>query len=224
VTTFRSFAPVLAAGAESGVPQKPQNANPSGFSRPQEGQIAIARVYGGAVRGTACTNAASVNGIDETLGILRGLSQQLLITNSLRGVCQLLLATGQFERAEPLAQELQDDGFAMATAGLERDEDALRLEAAVDAKWEELGVAARPRVLETWRERDLGGARARLGEPQASAALVEGRAMAWEEAVEFALGKKPGLIGAVDWNLAQVRLHSGSWRTAGATRSTRGPA
>ena len=59
------------------------------------------------------------------------------------------------------------------------------------AEWEELGIATRPRVLEAWRERDLGAARARLGEPRATAALEEGRAMAWEQAVELALGKKP---------------------------------
>jgi hypothetical protein len=151
---------------------------------------------------------------------------------SLRGVCQLLLATGQFDRAEPLAQELGDDhyladcaqhrrdyalaeqyrlsalddllrtgvetnqaseifGLAMVAAGLGRDEDAVRLEGAVEARWEELGIAARPRVLEAWRERDLGAARARLGEQRATAAFEQGRAMAWEEAIELALGKKP---------------------------------
>ena len=129
---------------------------------------------------------------EENLELARSLGQQSLVTTSLYGVCQLLLATGEFERAEPLAEELQDDhyladcamhrrdytlaarhysrnlelwiregdvvsqtfqvlGFAMALAGLGRDEDALRLEASIDATWEELGVAVRPRVLETWR-------------------------------------------------------------------------
>jgi predicted ATPase/class 3 adenylate cyclase len=165
---------------------------------------------------------------ERNLELARSLGHEPLVTESLTGVCQLLLATGQFERAEPLAQELQDDhfladcamhrrdyalaarlyarqiekwlltadvfsqtfevlGFAMAAAGLGRDEDAIRLEAAVDVKWEELGVAARPRVLETWRERDLGAARARLGEPRATAAYEEGQAMTWEQAVELAL-------------------------------------
>ena len=170
---------------------------------------------------------------EQNLELARSLGQQSLVATSLGGVCQLLLATGQFERAEPLAEELQNDhyladcamhrrdytlaarhysrqleawirdgdvvgqtfqvlGFAMALAGLGRDEDALRLEAAIDATWEELGVAARPRVVETWRERDLGAARARLGEPRASAASEEGRSMTWEQAVELALREKPG--------------------------------
>jgi predicted ATPase/class 3 adenylate cyclase len=165
---------------------------------------------------------------EQNLELARSLGQQSLINVSLGGVCQLLLASGQFERAEPLAQELQHDhfladcamhrqdyalaarhyarqvekwvltadvfsqtfevlGLAMAAAGLGRDEDALRLEAAVDTQWKELGVAARPRVLETWRERDLGAARARLGEPRVTAAYEEGQAMTWEQAVALAL-------------------------------------
>jgi predicted ATPase/class 3 adenylate cyclase len=166
---------------------------------------------------------------EENLGLARSLGQPSLVTDSLSGVCQLLLATGQFERAEPLAQELADDhyladcamhrrdyalakghyarkveawlvtgdvvgqtfdvlGLAMATAGLGRDEDALRLEAAIDAEWKELGIAARPRVLERWRERDLGAARVRLGELRATAAAEEGRRMTWEQALDLALG------------------------------------
>jgi hypothetical protein len=80
----------------------------------------------------------------------------------------------------------------MIAGGLGRDEDAVRLEGAVEAKWEELGYAFRPRVLETWRERDLGPARARLGEQRATAAFQEGQAMTWEQAIELALGTKPG--------------------------------
>ena len=168
---------------------------------------------------------------DQNLELARSLGQQSLVATSLIGVCQLLLATGEFERAEPLAEELQDDhfladcamhrgdytlaarhysrnferwfrdgdvvgqtfevlGFAMALAGLGRNEDALRLEGAIDATWEELGVAARPRVVETWRERDLGGARARLGESRASALLEEGRKMRWDQAIELVRGEE----------------------------------
>lgn len=170
---------------------------------------------------------------EQNLELARALGEQWLIDFALSGVCQLLLATGQFERAEPLAQELQSDhyladcamhrrdyavaarhyllelegwllagdrigqtfevlGFAMAIAGLERDEDALRLEAAIDAEWAELGVIARPRVLETWRQRDLGAARSRLGEPRATSASEQGRTMTWEQAIELALANKPG--------------------------------
>jgi predicted ATPase/class 3 adenylate cyclase len=168
---------------------------------------------------------------EQNLELARNLGRQSLVTTSLNGVCQLLLATGQFERAEPLAEELHQDhfladcamhrqdytlaarhysrylersiqdgdvvgqtfqvlGFAMALAGLGRDENALRLEGAIDATWEELGVAARPRVVETWRERDLGGARARLGEPRASALFDEGRKMRWDRAVELVRGEE----------------------------------
>ena len=81
----------------------------------------------------------------------------------------------------------------MVAAGLGRDEDAVQLEGAVEARWEELGIVSRPRVLEAWRERDLGAARARLGEQRSTAAFEEGLAMAWEEAIELALGKKPDL-------------------------------
>ena len=168
---------------------------------------------------------------EQNLELARSLGQESLVASSLNGVCQLLLATGQFERAEPLAEELQDDhyladcamhrrdyalaarhysrnlelwiregdvlsqtfqvlGFAMALAGLGRDENALRLEGAIDATWEELGLAARPWVVETWRERDLGGARARLGEPRASVVFEEGRKMTWDQAVQLVRGEE----------------------------------
>ncbi len=170
---------------------------------------------------------------EQNLELARSLGQRSHVATSLAGVCQLLLATGQFERAEPLAEELQDDhyladcamhrqdymlaarhysrrlelwirdgdvvsqtfevlGFAMALAGLGRDENALRLEGAIDATWEELGVGVRPRVVETWRERDLGAARSRLGEPRASAVLEEGRKMRWEEAVGLVRSEELG--------------------------------
>ncbi len=169
---------------------------------------------------------------EQNLELARNVGHDTLLRYSLRGVCQLLLATEDFERAEPLAQELDDDhyladcaqhrrdyslaeqhrrsaledalttgaeslqvteifGLAMIAAGLGRDEDAVRLEGAVETRWEELGIASRPRVLEAWRERDLGAARARLGEQRATAAFEQGHAMAWEEAVELALGKRP---------------------------------
>jgi len=89
-----------------------------------------------------------------------------------------------------LQQAIEVFGLAMIAGGLGRDEDAVRLEGAVEARWDDLGVAFRPRVLETWRERDLGAARARLGERRTRAAFDEGRAMAWEQALELALGNK----------------------------------
>jgi predicted ATPase len=182
---------------------------------------------------------------EENLERARKLGHQALVNSSIAGVCQLLVATGEFERAEPLARELQasmrdseDVGnmvsgdhylsdcamgrrdytlaeehrlralettlrigdvmqqtvevlcLACAVAGLGRAEDALRLEGAVDAKWQELGVSHAPPLSEAWRERDLVPARARLGEPRARAAFDEGRAMTWDQAVALALGEK----------------------------------
>jgi hypothetical protein len=77
-------------------------------------------------------------------------------------------------------------GLAFTAAGLGRDEDAFRLEGAVDAKWNELGVPHAPPLTEAWRERDLGPARARLGEARADAAFDEGRAMTWDQAIKLA--------------------------------------
>src|SRR5437870_10907141 len=91
-----------------------------------------------------------------------------------------------------MQQTLEVLGLAFTAAGLRRDEDALCLEGAVDAKWKELGVSHAPPLSEAWRERDLGPARGRLGEPRASTAFDEGRAMTWEQAIELALGKEVG--------------------------------
>jgi predicted ATPase len=183
---------------------------------------------------------------EQNLELARSLGHQPLVNRSLAGICQMLVVTGEFGRAEPLALELHASmrdsedvvymsaadhyladcamhrgdytlaeqhrlsaletaltsenvmqqtfeilGLALTAAGLGRDEDAFRLDGAVDAKWEELGVSALalPFYL-AWRERDLGAAGARLGEPRANAASDEGRAMTWEQAVELALGTR----------------------------------
>ena len=88
-----------------------------------------------------------------------------------------------------MQQTIEILGLAFAAAGLGRDEEALRLEGAVDAKWKELGVDHAPPLSEAWRKRDLVPAHARLGEPQATMAFDEGRAMTWDQAIELALGK-----------------------------------
>jgi len=44
-----------------------------------------------------------------------------------------------------MQQTIEILGLAFTAAGLGRDEDALRLEGAVDAKWRELGVSHAPR-------------------------------------------------------------------------------
>ena len=187
---------------------------------------------------------------DQNLELARRLGHHALVNRSIAGVCQLLVATGQFDPAEPLARELhastrdsedvgcivsgdhyladcamqQRDyalaeqhrlsalattlaigdvmqqtieilGLAFAAAGLGRDEEALRLEGAVDAKWKELGVDHAPPLSEAWRKRDLVPAHARLGEPEATMAFDEGRAMTWDQAIELALGKT-GPVGS----------------------------
>jgi tetratricopeptide (TPR) repeat protein len=164
---------------------------------------------------------------EQNLELARSLGDDALLEQSLHGYCLLLLATGDFARAEPIAEELGNEhyladcaqdrgdyvsaakyrlsvladavasgrqtqqvtevfGLAMIAAGFGRDEDAVRLEGAVEARWDELGIAARPRVVAMWRERDLGAARARLGEDRASALYEEGRVMAWDRAIELA--------------------------------------
>ncbi len=90
-----------------------------------------------------------------------------------------------------MQQAIEIFGLALTAAGLARDEDALHLEGAVDAKWKELGVPVDVLpFFAAWRERDLGAARARLGEPRANAAFDEGRAMTWDQAIELAVGQK----------------------------------
>jgi len=181
----------------------------------------------------------------QNLELARSLGHQALVSRSLAGVCQMLVVSAEFERAEPLALELyastrdSEDvvsmcaadhylsdcamhrrdytlaeqhrlsaletaltsenvmqqaveilGLALTAAGLGRDEDAFRLEGAVDAKWEELGASLALPFYLAWRERDLGAARARLGEPRANAVFDEGRAMTWDQAIELALASE----------------------------------
>jgi predicted ATPase len=169
---------------------------------------------------------------EQNLELARSLDHDTLLPMWLNGYCLLLLATGKFDLAEPLAEELGNEhyladcaqhrrdyalaeqyrlsvlesaltdghdiqqvievfGLAMIAGGLGRDEEAVRFEGAVEARWEELGIGSRPRVLETWRERDLGAARDRLGEARAAALYREGRAMGWDQALELAMSKTP---------------------------------
>ena len=190
--------------------------------------------------------ARAVDLFEQNLEHAQRLGHHALVSRSLAGVCQMLVVTEQFARAEPLALELyasmrdSEDvmfmcagdhyladcamhrrdytlaeqhrlsaletalasenvmqqtieilGLALTAAGLRRDEDALRLEGAVDAKYEELGASLTflP-TFAAWRERELGAAHARLGEARASTVFDEGRAMTWDQAVEFALASQ----------------------------------
>jgi predicted ATPase/class 3 adenylate cyclase len=190
--------------------------------------------------------ARAVDLFQQNLEQARRLGHHALVSRSLAGVCQMLVVTKQFARAEPLALELyasmrdsedvmfmcagdhyladcamhrQDYtlaeqhrlsaletalasenvmqqtieilGLALTAAGLRRDEDAVHLEGAVDAKYEELGASlALLPFFGAWRERDLAAARARLGEPRATTAFDEGRAMTWDQAIELALASQ----------------------------------
>jgi len=175
-------------------------------------------------------SARALEMFEQGIELARAIGNETWLTQFLQGVCQVLLRDGEFERAEPLAELLEDDhfladcaqhrldytraeqyrlraleeflaagsesnqaievfGLAMIAAGLGRDEEAVQLEGAVEARWEELGIGSRPLVLETFRERDLGAARTRLGEARAAALYEEGRAMSWDQALELALGK-----------------------------------
>jgi hypothetical protein len=64
-------------------------------------------------------------------------------------------------------QTMEVGGIAFTAAGLGRDEDALRLCGAVDAKWKELGLAEIHPFVESRRRRDLGAACGTLGESRA---------------------------------------------------------
>jgi predicted ATPase len=211
-----------------------------------ETELAVARDSLGWALYSCGEKSQALQVFEQNLELARRLGHQALVSRSLAGVCQLFLANGEFELAEPLALELyastreSEDvscmvsadhylsdcamlrgdyalaeqhrltalgttlvigdvaqqtievlGLAFSAAGLGRDEDALRLEGAVDAKWNELGVTHAPPLSEAYRERELGQARARLGEARATAAFDEGRGMTWDQAIEFALGEKP---------------------------------
>jgi len=209
-----------------------------------ETELAVARDALGWALYMRAEKSQALQLFEQNLELARRLGHQALLNRSLAGVCQLLVATGEFERAEPLALELHAStresedvscmvsgdhylsdcamlrrdytlaeqhrlsalgttlvigdvmqqtieilGLAFTAAALGRDEDALRLEGAVDTKWKELGVSHAPPLSEAWRQRDLDPARARLGETRATAAFDEGRAMTWDQAIELALGK-----------------------------------
>src|SRR5712691_8557626 len=71
VTTFRSS--LRTGAAASGVAHSPQNFCPSGFSVPQEGQMAIAGDYAGmSFERNESTDASVVEGTTEAAGVGTG--------------------------------------------------------------------------------------------------------------------------------------------------------
>jgi predicted ATPase/class 3 adenylate cyclase len=77
-------------------------------------------------------------------------------------------------------------GVAMAAAGNDDPERALRLAASVEALWESLGMSISIAFWDALLERYIGPARAQLGE-EADAIWAEGRALPFDDAVELAL-------------------------------------
>jgi predicted ATPase/class 3 adenylate cyclase len=155
------------------------------------------------------------------------------------GVCQVLVALGEVERAEPMSRELLDltrgdprgehfayhfladcalvrgdtkeaeeryrqslraalplgdvietsfevQGVAMAAAGNGDARRALLLAGAIEALWESLGTSISIAFWDALLERYLDPARERLGS-EADTVWAEGRALAFDEAVELAL-------------------------------------
>jgi predicted ATPase/DNA-binding SARP family transcriptional activator len=81
-------------------------------------------------------------------------------------------------------------GVAMAAAATGDLRRALRLAAAVEALHESLGLPLGDTFFEALLQRHIGGARESLG-AQADAVWAEGRAMAFEDAVDFASTQSP---------------------------------
>lgn len=79
-------------------------------------------------------------------------------------------------------------GVAMAAAAAGDSRLALRLAGAVDSLWESLGLPYGDTFWEALLERHIGGAREALG-AEADTVWAEGRAMAFEEAVELAMAR-----------------------------------
>ena len=74
----------------------------------------------------------------------------------------------------------------MAAAGNADPRRALLLAGSVEALWESLGISISLAFWDTLLERYIGAARERLG-AEADAVWAEGRAMAFDDAVQLAL-------------------------------------
>jgi hypothetical protein len=188
-------------------------------------------------------DVASLAAFEEAHSIRQGLPDRAGETRALVGVCQVLVALGEVERAEALANELmeradgdlrtrhfashfladcsllRDDcadaeeryreslraalelgdvfeasievqGVAMAKAGRGESARALELAGSVEALWRSLGTDMHVAFWDRLLDRYLGRARTALG-PDAEAARTRGLELAFDEAVELALGKAP---------------------------------
>ena len=188
-------------------------------------------------------NAADISpafdAFEQSLELRRELGDRPGETRALVGVCQMLVAAGEVERAESLSLELLEladadprtehfayhfladcaltrgnteeaeqryresleaalplddvietsfevQGVAMAAAGNADPRRALLLAGSVEALWESLGISISVAFWDTLLERYIGAAREQLG-VEASAVWSEGRAMAFDDAVQLAL-------------------------------------
>ena len=73
----------------------------------------------------------------------------------------------------------------MAIAGSGDPDRALRLAASVEALWESLGISMSVAFWDALLDRYIGGAREQVGE-KADAIWAEGRALAFDDAVQLA--------------------------------------
>ena len=183
----------------------------------------------------------SLDAFERSLELRRALADRPGETRALVGVCQMLVALGDVERAESLSRNLLEmadgdprtehfafhfladcalirgdaeeagtryreslqaalplgdqletsfeiQGVAMAAAGTGDPARAVLLGGAADAIWEDRGVAVSVRFWLDLLERHIGGAREALG-AEAEAVWAEGRALAFDDAVELALAE-----------------------------------
>ncbi len=188
-------------------------------------------------------NSGALDAFEKSLEIRRGLSDRAGERRALCGVCQVLVAMGEVERATVLSRELlgmaggdprsehfafhfladcalidgecevaeqryrdslraalplgdvietsfEVQGVAMAAAGSGDLVRGIQLAAAVEALWESLGTTFSIPFWNALLERYIGTARAALG---ASGAVHwnEGRELAFDDAIELALGAAP---------------------------------
>ena len=187
----------------------------------------------------AADDSGSLEAFEQSLELWRELDDRPGEVRALLGVCQVLVAMGNVERAETLSRELLEigdadprtehfavhfladcalirgeteeaekryreslraalaigdvietsfevQGVAMAAAGNADPQRALRLAGSVEALWESLGVSISVPFWDKLLEGYIGGAREQLG-AGADSIWAEGRALAFEDAVELAL-------------------------------------
>ena len=187
-------------------------------------------------------DAGALDAFEKSLELRQSLRDRPGETRALVGICQVLVAMGDVERAEPLSRELLElsdgdprsehfafhfladcaliegdcelaeeryrkslraalplgdvletsfevQGVAMAAAGRGDSARGVRLAAAVEAFWESLGTKFSVPFWDELLAKYIGAARDRLG-ADADRLWIEGRELAFDDAVELALGSE----------------------------------